>query len=71
MDKKKIKVWYDAEGDYLEVMFAKKAGYFRATKNDRIMEKVDNKGHVIGFSVQNVSTTKKHRPVEVSIPSLA
>lgn len=67
MDKKRIKVWYDSEGDYLEVIFAKKSGYFRSTKNDLIMEKVDKNGHVIGFSVQNVSTIKK-RPVEVTIP---
>jgi hypothetical protein len=26
---KKIKIWYDEEGDYLEVIFEQKAGYFR------------------------------------------
>jgi hypothetical protein len=31
------------------------------------MEKVDREGHVIGFSVQNISTIKK-RPVEMTIP---
>jgi hypothetical protein len=25
----KVKVWYDPEGDYLEVIFKKKEGYFR------------------------------------------
>jgi len=28
---KEIKIWYDSEGDYLEVIFERKAGYFRET----------------------------------------
>ncbi len=40
----KLKVWYDPEGDYLEVMFEKKEGYFKETASDQIMEKVDMKG---------------------------
>jgi hypothetical protein len=24
-----VRVWYDEEGDYLEVLFARKKGYFR------------------------------------------
>jgi len=47
----KVKVWYDSEGDYLEVMFEKKEGYFRETESDQIMEKVDMEGNVIGFSI--------------------
>ena len=38
---KEIKIWYDKEGDYLEVLFERKAGYFRETENDAVMEKVD------------------------------
>ncbi len=26
---RKVKIWYDAEGDYLEVLFEQKPGYFR------------------------------------------
>ena len=26
-----VRVWYDAEGDYLEVLFARTKGYFRET----------------------------------------
>ena len=29
MAQKQVKVWYDAEGDYLEVIFDQKPGYFR------------------------------------------
>ncbi len=36
-----MKVWYDAKGDYLEVLFDQRPGYFRETTNDQVMEKVD------------------------------
>ncbi len=52
---KEIKIWYDKEGDYLEVLFERKAGYFRETENDAVMEKVDLQGNVIGFSILKVS----------------
>jgi hypothetical protein len=26
------KIWYDGEGDYLEVIFERKVGYFRETR---------------------------------------
>ena len=60
----KVRVWYDKEADYLEVMFAKRAGYFRKTKKDDVMEKVDKDGHIIGFSIMKVSSLRK-RPLEV------
>lgn len=69
MDRKDVKIWYDPEGDFLEVMFEKKNGYFRETANDRVMEKVDKKGLVIGFSIMNVSSFKT-KPIEVTLPSL-
>jgi uncharacterized protein YuzE len=62
----KVKVWYDPEGDYLEVMFEKKEGYFKETESDQIMEKVDMEGNVIGFSILKVSSLKDH-PLEVSL----
>ncbi len=68
MERKHVKVWYDAEGDYLEVIFEDKEGYFRETANDRVMEKVDSKGNVIGFSVLNVSAVKG-QPLDVALGS--
>lgn len=59
-----LKIWYDAEGDYLEVTFDQKAGYFRETENDQVMEKVDEEGNVLGFSVLGVSTMKE-KPLDV------
>ena len=55
MAEKRLRIWYDKEGDYLEVMFEQRAGHFRPTVNAQVMEKVDEKGNVIGFSVMKVS----------------
>ncbi len=66
MDRQRVTVWYDAEGDYLEVIFERKEGYFRETANDQVMEKVDADGNVIGFSVLNVTALKEH-PIEVAL----
>ncbi|MCD6145798.1 MAG: DUF2283 domain-containing protein [Methanosarcinales archaeon] len=66
---KEIKIWYDREGDYLEVIFERKAGYFRETVNDAIMEKVDEKGNLIGFSILKVSALKGRKPLSISLKS--
>ncbi|HJH27829.1 MAG TPA: DUF2283 domain-containing protein [Methanophagales archaeon] len=62
-----IKIWYDSEGDYLEVIFERKAGYFRETENDAVMEKVDEEGNIIGFSILKVSALKEREPIYVSL----
>jgi uncharacterized protein YuzE len=63
---KHLKIWYDAEGDYLEVIFNQKAGFFRETENDQVMEKVDEEGNVLGFSVLRVSAMKG-KPLDVAL----
>lgn len=68
MERKHVKVWCDLEGDYLEVTFELKEGYFRETANDQVMEKVDAEGNVIGFSVLKVSSLKEH-PIEIALGS--
>jgi uncharacterized protein YuzE len=55
----KVKVWYDAKGDFLEVIFKQKEGYFREIKSDQVMEKVDMEDNVIGFSILKVSSLKE------------
>ena len=64
---KEIKIWYDGEGDYLEVIFERKAGYFRETRNDAVMEKVDEEGNILGFSILNVGALKEREPIFVSL----
>ena len=66
MDRKIVKLWYDPEGDYLEVIFDQREGFFRETENDQVMEKVDVEGNILGFSVLRVSSLKA-RPLEVSL----
>ena len=61
-----VKLWYDPEGDYLEVTFDQKEGHFRETESDQVMEKVDAEGNLLGFSVLKVSALKS-RPLEVAL----
>ncbi len=65
----KVKVWFDAEADFLEVRFSDAAGYEKATKHDAVMERVDRQGQVIGFSVMGVSRFKKDKPLEADLVS--
>ena len=58
-----IKVWYDAEGDFLEVLFSNKPGYMRETDNDAVMERVDEQGNILGFSIMEVSRIEKQKPL--------
>lgn len=67
MAKKIVKLWYDPEGDYLEVIFEQKEGYFRQTGNDQVMEKVDIKGNILGFSVLKISKLRRRKPLEVAL----
>lgn len=64
----KVKVWYDAKGDFLEVMFQHKEGYFRETSSDQVMEKVDMEGNVIGFSILKVSSLKE-KTIDIDLVS--
>ena len=64
--RERVKIWYDPEGDYLEVIFDQGPGYFRETQSDQVMEKVDDEGNVLGFSVLRVSAMKE-KPLEVAL----
>ncbi|MBZ0184230.1 MAG: DUF2283 domain-containing protein [Melioribacteraceae bacterium] len=65
---KEIRVWFDKESDYLEVIFDIKEGYFKETENDAVMEKVDKEGNILGFSILKVSELNKF-PLSVSLKS--
>jgi uncharacterized protein YuzE len=68
---KEIKIWYDKEADYLEVIFEKEAGYFQETDHDAVMEKVSMSGKVLGFSVLNVSEMSEKKSLSVILKSRA
>ncbi|MEK7677867.1 MAG: DUF2283 domain-containing protein [Verrucomicrobiota bacterium] len=66
-----VKVWFDAEGDFLEVRFSDKPGFMRETNNDAVMERVDEQGNLLGFSIMQVSQLAKGKPLVADlVPSL-
>jgi hypothetical protein len=63
--KQHVAAWYDREGDFPEVMFEQKEGYFRETAHDQVTEKVDKDGAILGFHVLKVS--RLTRPLDVEL----
>jgi uncharacterized protein YuzE len=63
----KVKVWFDAEADFLEVRFSDDAGHMTETNHDAVMERVDAQGRVIGFSIMGVSKFRKEKPLEADL----
>ena len=63
---RKLTIWYDREGDFLEVTFDQKTGFFRENASDQVMEKVDTEGNLLGFSVLKVSA-QRATPLEVAL----
>ena len=51
-----VKLWFDKEGDFLEVLFSDKPGYMRETDSDAVMERVDEQGNLLGFYYASQST---------------
>lgn len=58
-----VRVWFDKEGDFLEVRFSDQPGFMRETDNDAVMERVDDQGRVLGFTVMAVSKLDKDHPL--------
>ncbi len=69
MSNRKVSVWYDHEGDMLEVLWAFREGYFTPTDDDRILKRLDDDGEVIGFLIHEMSTLKQPSPVEFELAS--
>jgi hypothetical protein len=64
----KVKVWFDPEGDFLEVQFRDCPGYMRETTHNALMERVDEHGQIVGFSILGVSRFRKEQPFEAELP---
>lgn len=58
-----IKIWFDPEADFLEVLFSDAPGYMRETDNNAILERVDSHGAILGFSVLHVSQLSQGKPL--------
>lgn len=63
----KVKVWYDSEGDFMEVAFSDEPGSMRETDNDAVMERINKDGQVIGFSILGVGKLSKEKPLEAEL----
>ena len=66
----KVYVWFDPEGDFLEVTFdASKDGDMEQTADDRIAVNIDDDGKIIGFHILRVSSlmNEKSTPFEVDL----
>lgn len=50
-----VKVWFDAEADFLEVLFSDAPGIMVETDDDAILKRVDASGRLVGFSILGVS----------------
>ena len=68
---KEITVWFDKEGDYLEITFGKpKRGYFKEIRDD-VLQRIDSgTSETLGFAFINFS---KHfgdleKPEEIKLP---
>ena len=61
-----LSVWYDEEGDYLELTRATETGHF-VELGDGVFERVDEDGETVGFAVLNVPSRKERElPFEVT-----
>ena len=66
-----VKVWFDPEGDFLEVLFSDQPGFLRETNNDAVMERVDENGNLLGFSILGVSQLKQSPPLLAELTAKA
>ena len=63
---KRVNVWYDEPGDFLDVTWENEYGYFTPTEDDRVMVRLDSAGNVLGFKIEDISSIKG-QPLEVDL----
>ena len=51
----------------MEVLFSEEPGFMRETEDDRVMERVDEAGNILGFTVSNVSELRKGKPLTAEL----
>ncbi len=61
-----LSVWYDEEGDYLELTREEETGFF-VDLGDGVFERVNEEGETVGVAVLNVSSRKERElPFDVT-----
>jgi len=63
----KMKIWFDEEGDYLEIRSEEAKGYMRDLGND-IWERVDEQGKVIGIGILGFKKRIQGNKGEIQMP---
>ena len=67
MEEETLTVWFDPEGDLLEVGLGKpRKGFFKDVGDD-VFIRMDEKGNVMGFAILNV-TKRMEKVKEVKLP---
>lgn len=56
MEKGNVNIWFDKDGDFLEVIWEVNEGYFTETDDNRVMVKLDMDGNVLGFHILGFSS---------------
>ena len=56
MSEQRAIVSYDREGDYLEVLWEVRDGFFAPTGDERVLKRLDDDGELIGFMIHDLST---------------
>lgn len=51
-----LNVWYDPEGDHLEIVLDQKVGYFEDTPIENVMRKRDAEGNLLAISIFDLSS---------------
>jgi hypothetical protein len=51
-----LNVWYDPEGDHLEIVFERKTGHFEDTSLENVMRKRDAEGNLLAISIFHLSS---------------
>jgi len=62
----KMKIWFDEEGDFLEIGLGDKKGHFRDIGND-VWERVEE-GVVKGVAILNFKKRTKGKRAEIDLP---
>ena len=65
MNLKQVSIWYDPEGDFLEVIWQRKEGAFVETTDGRANIKLDDEDNILGFQIQALS--KITEPTDITL----
>lgn len=62
-----MKIWYDEEGDYLEITTGDAKGFMKDLGDDT-WERVDEHGNIIGIGILGFKKRMKGSKTEISLP---